>query len=156
MPIRMDWSNSLPNALARSFYASDAPWIARVAISPGPEMRANGGMQSFELDNPIQGFIHSEEIIYCSWQAQGYWFGTRIVLPQQVAHAGYSPYYQIAGSATTPASAESIVWRTPVSDPSLPYLYSAASDQLPSDLNIQCLPVAGGIDFSLQVNVTAR
>jgi len=154
MTFSMSWSNSSGEILTRSLSGSDIPTDTRILQSPTDSLRAIGGTTDFVIDNPLEGIISSEISFFCSWEASGYWFGSKIVMPTDFIHMGYSPYYQIAGAVNAPSSEDDIEWRTPVTDPSMTYVYSSAEDQLPGGLNIRCIPVAGGTTFQLQINVT--
>ena len=155
MSILMNWMNVSKVSFARSKAGGEVDVLfGRVLQYPSDTLDARKGT-TFEADQWLKD-VAGKADIWCCWAMLPpngtYWFGTRIIYPLQVLHAGYSPYYEIA-AAPSPPGDDNIQWRIPVSDPAMPYTFNAQQDHLPPGLSIYCHSTAGGTALRLDVTI---
>lgn len=152
-------------------YTAPPPW-GRMALSPSATLPAGEfATTSAQMTIAGQTLINAADMFF-SWHADIvpaadpplYWFATRLNQPVNVGTAGYSPYWQICAGVGTgvPLLADSAwdtsggqnLFRTPVEDASIPYVFDAAADAVPANLKIAITPTAGGSDLSLFVEIS--
>lgn len=167
----LKWGNDTSNQWHAGQVEYNPPPEGRMATLPAPVLQPKSGITDMTMTVALEDALNMGEMICVWWtqvpeavEAPIYWYATQLYQPVNVAHAGPSAYYGICSGRV--ARAEDIpplrmesnsngsgqdLWRRPVLDPAEQYQFTAAADQLPPNLKIECIPVANGEDLSVRI-----